>query len=490
MLNKVLIANRGEIACRIIGTLREEGIASVAVYHHEDRHAPHVSMADVAVELEAGVPTAAYLDQAQIIDVARRTGADAIHPGYGFLSENSGFAERVENSGILFIGPGAAVIKLMGDKIRAREFASKQGVPVAPSAVQDGSLEQFVERAAGVGFPLLIKAASGGGGKGMRIVHESAELAESVWAAAGEAQRYFADGRVYAERYIEQPRHIEVQILGDGSGNVVHLYERECSIQRRYQKIIEESPAPNLADETREAMCAAAVRLASAACYRNAGTIEFVLAPDGAFYFLEMNTRLQVEHPVTEKVLGIDLVREQLRIAAGSGLSFAQGDLRRRGSAIECRICAEEPEQGFRPAIGRVGVLRIPEGENVRFDAGIRSGQPVTPAFDSLLAKLIVWDDSRTRCVAALERALTDLVILGVPTNVDYLSRVVRHPEFIAGRLHTGFLTEHAGALSAPDISKETEAALVIAAALADADFRRAAFDVPEPHASIGKWGN
>jgi propionyl-CoA carboxylase alpha chain/3-methylcrotonyl-CoA carboxylase alpha subunit/acetyl-CoA/propionyl-CoA carboxylase biotin carboxyl carrier protein len=490
MLKKALIANRGEIACRIIRTLSQERIATVAVYHHEDRHAPHVSMADVAVELEADVPTAAYLDQAQIIDVARRMGADAIHPGYGFLSENAGFAERAESSGIVFIGPSAAAIRLMGDKIRAREFASKEGVPVAPSAVQDGSLEQFVERAAGVGFPLLIKAASGGGGKGMRIVHEAAELADSVREAAGEAQRYFGDGRVYAERYIERPRHIEVQILGDGSGNVVHLCERECSIQRRYQKIIEESPAPNLVDETREAMCAAAVRLASAARYRNAGTIEFVLAPDGAFYFLEMNTRLQVEHPVTEQVVGIDLVREQLRIAGGDGLSFAQGDLRPGGHAIECRICAEEPEQGFRPATGRVGVLRIPQGENVRFDGGIRTGQRVTPAFDSLLAKLIVWEPTRAGAAATLERALTDLVLLGVPTNVDYLARVIRHPEFLAGRLHTGFLTEHAAELSAPDASQEAQAVVAIAAALTDADFRRAAFGVPEPHASIGKWGN
>ena len=490
MLKKVLIANRGEIACRIIRTLRQERITTVAVYHHEDRHAPHVLMADVAVELEADVPTAAYLDQAQIVDVARSTGADAIHPGYGFLSENAAFAEGVENSGILFIGPSASVIRLMGDKIHAREFASKHGVPVAPSAVQDGSLEHFIERAARVGFPLLIKAASGGGGKGMRIVREAAELADSVREAAGEAQRYFRDGRVYAERYIERPRHIEVQVLGDGNGNVVHLFERECSIQRRYQKIIEESPAPNLPEETRDAMCAAAVRLASAARYRNAGTIEFVLAPDGAFYFLEMNTRLQVEHPVTEHVLGIDLVREQLRIAAGNGLPFSQGDLRPRGHAIECRICAEEPEEGFRPATGRIGVLRIPQGENVRFDSGIRAGQPVTPAFDSMLAKLIVWDPTRAGAAATLEQALADLVILGVPTNVDYLSRVIRHPQFLAGRLHTGFLTDHAAELAAPDASRESEAVVAIAAALADAGFRRAAYRVPEPHARIGKWSN
>ena len=489
-MKKVLIANRGEIACRIIRTLRKEGIASVAVYHHEDRSAPHVTMADEAVLIEADVPTAAYLDQQQLVTIASRTGADAVHPGYGFLAENATFAERVEAAGLVFIGPDPTVIRLMGDKIRARDFAGKQGVPVAPSAVQDGSLEEFIARATAVGFPLLLKAAAGGGGKGMRIAYNATELAANAALAAGEARRYFGDGRIYAERYIEQPRHIEVQVLGDGAGNVIHLHERECSLQRRYQKIVEETPATNLPAATREVICDAAVRLTAAAHYRNAGTVEFVLAPDGNFYFLEVNTRLQVEHPVTEKVFGIDLVREQLRIAAGHGLPFSQDELHPRGHAIECRICAEEPEREFRPATGRIGILRLPEGEHVRFDSGIREGQAVTAAFDSMLAKLIAWGPTRTEAAAALERALHETVILGVPTNVDYLARIMRHPEFLAGRLHTGFLLNHASDLAPPPLSAAEEAAVLTAAALADDDFRRATFAVPEPYASIGHWRN
>jgi acetyl/propionyl-CoA carboxylase alpha subunit len=490
MLRKVLIANRGEIACRITRTLREEGIASVAVYHPEDRAAPHVSMADEALLLEGNVPTAAYLDHEQLVTLAAHAGADAIHPGYGFLSENAQFAERITAAGLIFIGPDPGVIRLMGDKIHARNFATEHGVPVAPSAVQHGSLEEFVASATAVGFPLLIKAASGGGGKGMRIVRQASELAENARVAAGEASRYFGDGRIYAERYIEQPRHIEVQVLGDGAGNVIHLHERECSLQRRYQKIVEESPATNLPDPTRAALHEAAVRLAAAARYRNAGTVEFVLAPDGQFYFLEMNTRLQVEHPVTEWIFGVDLVREQLRIAAGLGLSFSQGDLKPSGHAIECRICAEEPEREFRPATGRIGILRVPRGENIRFDGGIRAGQPVTPAFDSMLAKLIAYGPTRAAAAATLERALHDLVILGVPTNIDYLARIMRHPEFLAGRLHTGFLSAHAVDLAEPPPQQEEQAAARIAAALTDPEFRRVAFDVPEPHASIGHWRN
>ena len=490
MLKKVLIANRGEIACRIIRTLRQEGIASVAVYHAEDRSAPHVSMADESVLLEADVPTAAYLDQQQLVAIACGAGADAVHPGYGFLAENASFAERVEAAGLVFIGPDPAVIRLMGDKIHARDFARKHGVPVAPSAVQQGSPAEFIASATAVGFPLLLKAAAGGGGKGMRIAYNAGELADNASVAASEARRYFGDGRIYAERYIEQPRHIEVQIFGDGAGSVVHLGERECSLQRRYQKIVEESPAPNLPESTRNALCEAAVRLASAARYRNAGTVEFVLAPEGSFYFLEMNTRLQVEHPVTEAVLGIDLVLEQLRIAAGCGLSFSQSELRPTGHAIECRICAEQPERDFRPATGRIGVLRLPEGERVRFDGGIREGQPVTAAFDSMLGKLIAWGVSRAEAAATLERALRETVILGVATNVDYLARIMSHPEFLAGRLHTGFLAANASDLAALPPSAGEEAAIAIAAALTDIDFRCVAFEVPEPHASIGYWRN
>ena len=322
MFKTILIANRGEIACRVLRSARALGLRTVAVYHHEDRHAPHVRLADVAVELHADVPTAAYLDIAQLLAVATAEGAECIHPGYGFLSENARFAAAVEAAGLTFVGPQSEVIRLMGDKIHARDFAVRAGVPVSPSVTQDGDLDAFVTAAAHIGFPLLIKAAAGGGGKGMSIVRSSDELAARARTAMGEAERYFADGRVYAERYIERPRHIEVQVLGDGHGNVVHLFERECSVQRRFQKIIEESPAPALPAGLRDRMCSAAVELAASANYRNAGTVEFILAPDGEFYFLEMNTRLQVEHPVTEMVCGVDLVEAQLRVAAGAGLPW------------------------------------------------------------------------------------------------------------------------------------------------------------------------
>jgi propionyl-CoA carboxylase alpha chain/3-methylcrotonyl-CoA carboxylase alpha subunit/acetyl-CoA/propionyl-CoA carboxylase biotin carboxyl carrier protein len=314
-------------------------------------------------------------------------------------------------------------------------------------------------------------------------------LPENLRTAAAEARRYFADDQVYAERYIEQPRHIEVQVLGDGEGNVVHLFERECSLQRRYQKIVEESPAANLAPELRTAICAAAVRLAGAARYRNAGTVEFLLAPDGQFYFLEMNTRLQVEHPVTECVLGVDLVAEQLQLASGAGLTFGQHDLLPRGHAIECRICAEEPEHDFRPATGRIGVLEVPRTANVRFDGGVRAGQAITPAFDSMLGKLVAYGQTRTEAAMTLAGALDELVLLGVPTNIDYLGRLLRHPQFLAGRLHTGFLAQHAAELTPPRRPQEISAA-ALAALLADPDFHRSAFGAPEPHASIGPWRN
>ncbi len=488
MLRRVLIANRGEIACRIIRTLRALGLESVAVYHHEDRGAPHLLQADQAVELRGDVATAAYLDLKQLVEVARSTGADGVHPGYGFLSENAGFAQAVADAGLAFIGPDAAVIRLMGDKIRARQFARAHGVPVAPS-LEPGDPAAIAAQVRAIGLPLLVKAAAGGGGKGMRIVRSLEELSQSLAIASAEAQRYFGDGRVYAERYIERPRHIEVQVLGDGQGGVVHLYERECSLQRRYQKVFEESPAPNLPEPLRREICAAAVRLASAARYRNAGTVEFVLAPDGAFYFLEMNTRLQVEHPVTELVLGVDLVAAQLRIAAGEPLPWNQEELAVRGHAIECRICAEEPEHDFRPATGRIAVLRVPEAAHVRFDGGIREGQAIGAAFDSMLGKLIVHAGSRAEAAGRLTEALHALVLLGVPTNIDYLARVASHPQFRAGQLHTGFLAEHADELR-PQSAPQADAAAVIAALLGEPDFRALAYGVPEPHATIGAWRN
>jgi len=490
MLKNVLVANRGEIACRILRSLQKLGIGSTAVYHFADRGAPHVALADRAIELQAEVPTAAYLDVAQLLEAARRAGADAVHPGYGFLAENAAFAAAVEDAGLVFVGPQPEVIRLMGDKIVSREFAVAQGVPVAPSCKQDGRLEDFVAAATQIGFPLLIKAAAGGGGKGMSIVRDAGELAARAATASSEALRYFADGRVYAERYVEQPRHIEVQVFGDGQGRVLHLYERECSVQRRFQKIIEESPAPNLPRALRDRICEAAVRLAAAAKYRNAGTVEFILAPDGEFYFLEMNTRLQVEHPVTECVTGLDLVEMQLRLAAGEPLTLAQHDIAQRGHAFECRICAEQPEHDFRPATGVVQRLREPRGAGVRFDGGLREGLPVTAAFDSMLAKLIVHGADREDSAARMRRALADFVLLGVDHNADYLARIFAHEAFLAGALHTGFVVEHAAGLRATPLTADERAAVLIAAALATDEFRQLAYDCPEPQASIGAWRN
>lgn len=490
MFESLLIANRGEIACRVIRTARTLGLHTVAVYHHADRHAPHVALADEAVELDAEVPTAAYLDGAQIVEHARRRGAAAVHPGYGFLSENAGFAAAVEEAGLTFVGPQSEVIALMGDKIRSREFAERAGVPVAPSVMADGDPARFREAAEAIGFPLLIKAAAGGGGKGMSIVRNAGELAERLKSATGEAERYFADGRVYAERYVERPRHIEVQVLGDGEGGVVHLFERECSIQRRFQKIVEESPAARLDETLRARICAAAVELTASARYRNAGTVEFILAPDGAFYFLEMNTRLQVEHPVTEMVCGVDLVEAQLGIAAGEGLPFAQSDIKVTGHAIECRVCCEEPAHDFRPATGRVDVLEVPALDGMRFDGGVARGQVIGAAFDSMIGKLIGHGADRNAAIDALLGALDAFVLLGVDSNLDYLARIVDHPAFRRAELHTGFVEEHAQTLAGEPLDPTDRAAVLIAAALGVDDFRRLAFGTPEPHASIGHWRN
>ena len=489
-LHTILVANRGEIACRVIRTGQRLGRRMVAVYHREDRQAPHVSMADQAIELHAAVPTAAYLDSAQILEAARSSGAVAIHPGYGFLSENAVFAEAVAGAGLTFIGPDATSMRLMGDKLRSREFARAQGVPVAPSFEIDASASPavFADAASAIGYPLLIKASAGGGGKGMRVVRDWTELVEAMSLASGEARRYFGDGRIYAERLVPGPRHIEVQVVGDGQGGVLHLGERECSIQRRFQKIVEEAPSPGLPPELRDQIVSAAVRLASAARYRNAGTVEFILGSDGVFYFLEMNTRLQVEHPVTECVWGVDLVELQIAVAAGAALP-PQSTLTPSGHAIEVRICAEEPARDFRPAVGRIGLLREPSGAGIRIDSGLREGQSVTPAFDSMLAKLIAFGPDRETARTRLMSALGRTVLLGVSSNVDYLSRVAAHPAFIAGALHTGFVSEHASALLA-DPAADEDAVALAAAALGCRDIRIMMQETPPLHAAIGHWRN
>lgn len=487
---KVLVANRGEIACRVFRTLDGMGIASVAIHHPVEAGARHVRMAGEAVEIAGDTPVAAHLDGAAIIAAAKSAGADAIHPGYGFLSENAGFARAVAEAGLTFIGPDADTIALMGDKISARDFAARNAVPVAPSVMPTDALDDFIARAGEIGFPLLIKAAAGGGGKGMSIVRSAGDLGEAARIAASEARRYFGDGRVYAETYVERPRHIEVQVLGDGEGGAIHLFERECSIQRRFQKIVEEAPAANLPSPLRDEICAAAVRLASAARYRNAGTVEFILGADNRFFFLEMNTRLQVEHPVTEMVTGVDLVRAQIEIAAGRGLPLAQNEVAISGHAIEARICAEDPERDFMPETGQIRYLSVPDAPWLRFENALDEGQRVTADFDPMLAKLVLHGDDRKAAIDRAIDALDELAMLGVTTNIDYLARVLDHPAFREGTIHTGFVSEHAAELAAGEPGAETLDLAIIAAALGYPEFRDLAFGTPEPHASIGAWRN
>ncbi len=400
----VLVANRGEIAVRVLRTVQGLGLKGVVVYHAADATTLAVTMADEAIELHGETPVGAYLDAEQIIRAAQSCAAGAIHPGYGFLSENKAFCEAVEAAGICFVGPRPEQIDLMGDKVRARNFVEKRRFPVAPSAIEDDDPDSFVQRARAVGTPLLIKPSAGGGGKGMRIVRDLSDLEAEVARGRSEGQRYFGDGRLYVERYIENPRHIEVQILGDGQGGVVHVFERECSVQRRFQKIVEETPSPALSPALREEICQTAAGIARAIDYRGAGTVEFIFGPQGEFYFLEMNTRLQVEHPVTEQITGIDLVLQQLRIAAGEKLGFGQDQITARGHAIEYRIYAEDAAAGYTPTTGPVLFLQAPTGEGVRWDSGVVQGGEVTSAFDPMIAKLIVHAADRTQASRAVKR--------------------------------------------------------------------------------------
>ena len=483
----VVIANRGEIAVRILRTVQGLGLRGMLVFHAADRGSPAVAMADLAIEITGVTPVAAYLDGAQIIAAALQAGAGAIHPGYGFLSENAGFARDVAAAGMVFVGPTPEQIDLMGDKVRARAFVAAGGFPVAPSAIEDDDPATFAQRALQVGFPLLIKPAAGGGGKGMRIVREAAALEGEIVRARSEGRRYFGDGRLYVERYIESPRHIEVQVLGDAHGNVVHLFERECSVQRRFQKIVEESPSPALDDATRARICETAAGIARKAGYRNAGTVEFIFGA-GVFYFLEMNTRLQVEHPVTEMITGRDLVHDQLRVAAGEALGFAQADLATRGHAIEFRVYAEDPARGYAPTTGPVLALRLPEG--VRVDSGIVEGQQVTAAFDPMLAKLIVHGADRAEAMARADRALAGFVLLGCDTNIAFLRRLLRHPVFVAGDVDTGFLDAHPEVAAEPALPADVIVRLLAVAALATRPARDAADAVPALHAAMGAWRN
>ncbi|WP_051101764.1 acetyl-CoA carboxylase biotin carboxylase subunit [Solimonas variicoloris] len=486
----VLVANRGEIAVRVLRTVQQLGLKGVVVYHAADRGTAAVKMADQAIEITGATPVASYLDGAQIIAAAQRCGAGAIHPGYGFLSENKGFCQAVEAAGLRFIGPTPEQIDLMGDKVRARNFVEKAGFPVAPSAIEDDDPATFVERARAVGAPLLIKPSAGGGGKGMRIVRDLALLEQEIERGRSEGQRYFGDGRLYVERYIENPRHIEVQVLGDGQGGVVHVFERECSVQRRFQKIVEETPSPALSPELREKICETAAGIARSIGYRNAGTVEFIFGQGGEFYFLEMNTRLQVEHPVTEEITGIDLVQEQLRVAAGETLGYGQADVKSRGHSIEFRIYAEDAARGYTPTTGPVLVLHPPQGEGVRWDSGVLQGGEVTSAFDPMIAKLIVRGADRNDAIARADAALRDTVLLGCKTNTAFLRRLIAHPAFVAGDVHTGFLDANPQIAAEPELPAETLQALLAAAALSTRPMRDVADAVPDLHAAIGAWRN
>ena len=464
MFDKILIANRGEIACRVMRTARRLGIATVAVYSDADAQAQHVAMADEAYCIGAAPAKESYLDGARILEAARASGACAIHPGYGFLAENAVFAADCAAAGIVFIGPPVAAIEAMGSKSAAKQIMDDAGVPLVPGYHgEDQTLGNLQRAAALIGWPLLIKASAGGGGKGMRVVRAAGDFDAALQGARREAAAAFGDDQVLLEKYLERPRHVEIQIFADDHGRCVHLFERDCSIQRRHQKVVEEAPAPGLSEELRGRMGAAAVAAATAIGYVGAGTVEFLLDTNGAFYFMEMNTRLQVEHPVTEMITGCDLVAWQLQVAAGEPLPLRQEELAIRGHAIEVRVYAEDPAREFLPSVGLLRHLRQPqETAHVRVDSGVRQGDEVSIYYDPMIAKLIVWDHDRPRAVRRLRQALADFQVVGVTANLGFLSAVAAHPAFAAGEIDTGFIERHAPALF-PDAAPASDRVLALA---------------------------
>jgi acetyl/propionyl-CoA carboxylase alpha subunit len=476
MIRRLLIANRGEIALRIIRACHELRIESVAVYSDIDAAAPHAVAADHAVAVGAAPAADSYLAIPKIIEAATSIGADAVHPGYGFLSENPAFAKACVDAGLVFVGPPAAVIERVGSKIEARRLAISAGVPVVPGEIpidqSDAGVRTAIER---MGLPALVKASAGGGGKGMRAIHDSADVESSVQVARREAKAAFGDGTLYVERLVSRPRHVEIQILADDHGNVVHLFERECSVQRRHQKVIEESPSPVLSPERRERMAVAAVAVARAAGYRNAGTIEFLIDGD-AFYFLEMNTRLQVEHPVTEQVTGRDLVRAQLLVASGQRVPWTQDQITQRGHAIEARVYAEDPARGFLPQAGPLLLYREPRLPGLRIDSGVVEGDAVPVHYDPLIAKVVATAESREMARTRLVSALRDYPILGVRTNIGFLLRILEHARFADGTIDTGFLDREGTALAQADVT-EIPAHVREAIARHDADGGQSAQD-------------
>lgn len=484
-LKKIIVPNRGEIAIRIARGCREMGIASVLAYSEADDTSLVRRFFDEAVSLGAGDARDTYLNVGKVIDAAKSSGADALHPGYGFLSERAELAAACDSAGIVFIGPTAAAIDAMGSKAESRHLMSSIGVPVVPGYDgEDQSDATLRAEAKRIGFPVLVKASAGGGGKGMKIVRDAAELQPALESARREASKAFGNDRLLLERYIEEPRHVEFQVFGDARGEIVHLFERDCSIQRRHQKVVEESPAPNYSEALRKKMGAAAVAAARGVKYRNAGTVEFIVTPQGEFYFLEMNTRLQVEHPVTELVTGVDLVRAQIDVASGKPLPWKQADLNQRGHAIEVRVYAEDPYNGFLPQTGTIGFYREPAGPGVRVDAGVSQGSEVGVKFDPMLSKLICYGDSRENAIHRLDRALRDYAILGVTTNVSWLRRVVTHPAFVAGKVSTRFIADHEVDLGAPT----PDVVPAIGAALASQP-RVAPRGVKSIWDQLGPWG-
>jgi 3-methylcrotonyl-CoA carboxylase alpha subunit len=487
---KVLIANRGEIAVRVARTCRAMGIPTVAVYSEADRGALHVREADEAAAIGPAEAARSYLDIERLLEAARRTGAEAVHPGYGFLSQNGDFAEAVARAGLVFVGPPAEVHRRMGDKQGARKLMAGAGVPVVPGDDGDDQSDAGLLAAAErVGWPVLIKPSRGGGGKGMRVVREAQAFPSELQRSRREARAAFGDDRVVLERFLERPRHVEVQVLGDAQGTLVHLFERECSIQRRHQKVVEETPSPALDASSRARLCAAGVAAARAAGYVNAGTVEFLLTPAGEFFFLEMNTRLQVEHPVTEQVTGLDLVRLQIEVAAGLPLPFAQDALTTRGHALECRLYAEDPDRDDAPSPGPILHLSAPSGPGVRVDAGVATGSEVTIHYDPLLAKVVTSGARREESIERMAAALRETVVLGVATNHGRLRAIVDHPAFRGGALHTGFLDEHfAEAASAACPPAEAVAAAVAALQRAARTTPGGQAAAPDPWTALGGW--
>jgi acetyl-CoA carboxylase biotin carboxylase subunit len=471
-IQRVLIANRGEIALRIIRACHEEGLEAVAVYSAADAASPHVRAADLAVPIGPAPPAQSYLRIDALIEAAKATGAQAIHPGYGFLSERAAFAEAVERAGLVFVGPPASAIRAMGDKTEARRRMRDAGVPIVPGGTAPVTDEQqALALAREIGFPVMVKAAAGGGGKGMRVVHDPAALSGALRSAAAEALKAFGDAGTYLEKLIERPRHVEIQILADHL-KTIHLGERECSIQRRHQKLLEEAPSLAVSPSLRRAMGEAAIAAAIAVHYRGAGTCEFLLAPDGSFYFLEMNTRIQVEHPVTELVYGVDLVRQQLRIAQRKSMTVSEWPLAPRGHAIECRITSEDPANGFLPSTGRIRYLQPPSGPGVRWDAGVETGTDISLHYDSLLAKLIVHGENRPDAIRRMLQALDELIIVGVATNQALHRRLLSDAQFKNGEIDIQFL-ERRPDLFAPPPEPASELPVVVAAALAESERRQ-----------------